>query len=266
MPPRAPHHEHHKHREHIAGAAVVVVVAWAALFFALPLVGLGARVPWTRAPSLLLSPVFLEALGLSVGVALGALGLAVVVGVPVAAVLARGTLPGRGLLRALVSLPLVLPPVVAGIGLLLAFGRRGPLGGLWELPFTTAGAVVAATFVSAPFFILSVEAGFARVDPLLVDAARALGAGRWLLWRAVWLPALRPSLVTGASLCFARALGEFGATITFAGNLQGRTQTMPLLVYGLMADDPGAAALAAVVLLGVAVVVVVGLRAWGRDP
>ena len=239
----------------------------AALFFALPLVGVVLHAPWSRALAEVSSPRVLSALALSVVCALASVVVAVIVGVPLAALLARTRGPWTTALRALVTLPLVLPPVVAGIGLLLALGRRGLLGGALsvvgvELPFTTAGAVVAASFVAMPFLVLSVEAGFARVDPRHVDAARVLGASPSLIARVVVLPALQPSLRAGAALCFARALGEFGATITFAGNLEGRTQTLPLLAFEMLHEDPSSAALVSLLLVLVAVAALVGLRAW----
>jgi molybdate transport system permease protein len=241
----------------------------AALFFVLPLVGIVGRIPWRDAPALLAHPRFLMALALSCGVATAAVVVDLVIGVPLALVLARGRSRLLVVVRALVTLPLVLPPVIAGVGLLLAVGRRGVLGGPLaalgvELPFTTTGAVVAAAFVSAPFLVLSVEAGLHGIHPRIVEAARSLGASRALRWRAVMLPLLWPSLRTGIALAFARALGEFGATITFAGNLEGRTQTLPLLVYEMLHESPEAAALLSLSLLVVAGLVLALLRAWPR--
>jgi molybdate transport system permease protein len=161
---------------------------------------------------------------------------------------------------------MVLPPVVGGVALLLAFGRRGLLGG-WlasslgiHLPFTTAGAILAETFVAMPFLVITVEAGLRSMDTRFEDAARTLGASSWtVLWR-VTLPLVRPSLVAGAVLCWARALGEFGATITFAGNFPGRTQTMPLAVYLALESNPDAAIVLSLVLLAVSLAVLIGLR------
>jgi molybdate transport system permease protein len=163
-------------------------------------------------------------------------------------------------------LPIVLPPVVGGVALLLAFGRRGLVGRWLEqlfgitLPFTTAGAVLAETFVAMPFFVLTVEGALQGMDHRLEEAARTLGAGPWTVFRRVTLPLVRPSLVAGAVLCWARALGEFGATITFAGNFPGRTQTIPLAVYVALESRPQAGIVLSLVLLGVSLAILVALR------
>ena len=169
------------------------------------------------------------------------------------------------MVRALALLPLVLPPVVAGIGLLTAFGRRGLLGGParaigLELPFTTAGAALAAAFVSFPFVVLAVEAGLRSLDTRLEDAAASLGGSRWYVLRRVTVPLLAPQIVAGAVLAWARALGEFGATITFAGNFRGETQTMPLAVFEALQSDPGAATIFSLVLVVVSLGILVALR------
>src|SRR5438067_1861945 len=172
----------------------------------------------------------------------------------------------RNLLRALVTLPMVLPPVVGGVALLLAFGRKGLLGPALasigvHLPFTTAGAVLAETLVAMPFLVITVEAGLRALDTRYEEAARTLGAGRWYLFRRVTLPLLAPSLFAGAVLCWARALGEFGATITVAGNFPGTTQTLPLAVYlELNGTRPEAAIMLSLVLLAVSLAVLIGLR------
>ena len=195
-----------------------------------------------------------------------ATALALLMGVPLAWVYARIEFPGRSLLRALTTLPMVLPPVVGGIALLLAFGRRGLVGGWLDssfgitLPFTTAGAVMAETFVAMPFLVLTVEAGLRTMDRRYEEAARTLGAGRWTVFSRVTIPLIAPSLVAGAVLCWARALGEFGATITFAGNFPGVTQTMPLAVYLLLETNPEASFVLSLVLLCVSVGVLAGLR------
>ena len=168
-------------------------------------------------------------------------------GIPLAWVLARGEFPGRALLRGLVLLPMVLPPVVGGAALLFALGRRGLVGQWLDeqfgilLPFSTAGVIVAETFVAMPFLVITVEAALRSADRRFEDAAATLGAGRWTVFRRVTLPMVAPSVLAGAVLCWARALGEFGATITFAGNLQGRTQTVPLAVFLALESDRGAA-------------------------
>jgi molybdate transport system permease protein len=206
-------------------------------FFVLPLVGLVQQAPWGRLVRELGSQEVREALRVSAVAASGAVALSLLFGVPLALLLARAEFPGKSLVRALTTLPMVLPPVVGGIALLLAFGRRG-VAGVWldrafgvSLPFTTAATVLAATFVAMPFFVLTVESGLRAMDRRLEDAAATLGASRWRALFTVTLPLIAPSLGAGAALCWVRALGEFGATITFAGNLPGTTQTMPLAAY-----------------------------------
>ena len=244
-----------------------------AAFFILPLAGLLARAPWGDALTALSAPETLEALRLSLVASLTATAVSLLLGVPLAWVYARVEFPGRNLLRALTTLPMVLPPVVGGIALLLAFGRRGLLGMLLErgfgitLPFTTAGVVMAETFVSMPFLVLTVEAGLRSLDSRYEEAARTLGAGRWTVLGRVTLPLIAPSLFAGAVLSWARALGEFGATITFAGNFPGRTQTMPLAVYLLLESRPEASFILSLVLLAVSLAVLVGLRdRWLGSP
>ncbi|MEO5678927.1 MAG: ABC transporter permease, partial [Acidimicrobiales bacterium] len=215
---------------------VVAAGALAAGLVALPLLALVLKAPWSSALDQLRSPGAGAALRLSLTTSLLAVALATVLGVPLAWVQARVDYPGRGVVRALTTLPLVLPPVVGGIALLLAFGKRGLVGPALgavgvHLPFTTAGAVAAEAFVALPFLTLTVEGGLRQVDRNLEDAARTLGASRGDVFRTVTLPMIRPSLTAGAVLAWARALGEFGATITFAGNLPGATQTLPLFVY-----------------------------------
>ncbi len=239
----------------------------AAAFLLLPVAGLLWRAPWTDLGGDLWSPGIRTALRLSLVCSLWATALSVLFGVPLAWVLARVEFPGRRLLRALSTLPMVLPPVVGGVALLLAFGRQGLLGrwlfdwfGL-RLPFTTAGAVLAETFVAMPFLVVPAEAAFRSLDRRYEEAARTLGAGRWTVFRRVTLPLARPALVAGTVLCWARALGEFGATITFAGNTPGRTSTLPLQVYVLLESGRLEAAVAlSLVLLAVSVAVLVALR------
>ncbi|CAN5764343.1 ABC transporter permease [soil metagenome] len=234
--------------------------------FLVPLLALVTRVPLGRSLELLGSAGVRQAIGLSLVTSLGALLLSTVLGVPLAWLLARRRIVGRRLIRALAVLPMVLPPVVGGVALLLAFGRRGLLGlpldhllGV-RLPFTTFGAVLAATFVSMPFLVVTVEAGLRQADQRLEHAAATLGASRWMIYRRITLPQIAPSLAAGMALSWARALGEFGATLTFAGSLPGRTQTMPLAVYLLLQTDPQAAYLLSGVLLVVSVGVLVMLR------
>ncbi|GIH46335.1 molybdate ABC transporter permease subunit [Microbispora rosea] len=235
-------------------------------FLVLPLAGLLVRAPWATLPGRLAEPRVLEALRLSLVTATIATAVCLLLGVPLAWLLARTTLPGRRLLRALVTVPLVLPPVVGGVALLLVLGRRG-LAGQWlydafgvSLPFTTTGVVVAEAFVAMPFLVIAVEGALRAADQRYEEAAATLGASRWTVFRRVTLPMVAPGVVAGAVLCWARALGEFGATITFAGNFPGRTQTMPLAVYLALETDPDAAIVLSLVLLAVSVIVLAGLR------
>src|SRR6266851_3636218 len=233
---------------------------------ALATLGLLLRAPWGDAARSLTEPETLQALKLSLVASLSATGIALVLGVPMAWIYSRTEFPGRDLLRALTTLPMVLPPVVGGIALLLAFGRRGLLGAWLDstfgitFPFTTVGVVMAETFVAMPFLILTVEAGLRSMDRRYEEAARALGANRWRVFTRVTLPMIGPSLFAGSVLCWARALGEFGATITFAGNFPGVTQTMPLAVYLLLVTNQEASFILSLVLLLVSLVVLVGLR------
>jgi molybdate transport system permease protein len=242
-----------------------------AAFLLLPLVGLLVRAPWSALPDLLTDAVVVQALRLSLVSATAATVIALALGVPLAWVLARVRVRGVTLLRALITLPLVLPPVVGGVALLMAFGRRGLLGRYLEqwtgysLPFTTAAVVLAETFVAMPFLVVTVEGAFRSADRDLDEAAATLGASRMTVFRRVTLPLVGPSVLAGAVLCWARALGEFGATITFAGNFPGRTQTMPLAVYLALQSNPDAAVALSLVLLLVWVVVLAALRTrwWG---
>ena len=247
-----------------AGAVVLAGVAVA--FFALPLVGLITKAPWSQLWSTLTTHSSLEALRLSITSALWATGFAIVFGVPLAWLLARVPFPGRGVARALCTLSMVLPPVVGGVALFYALGRRGLVGQYLDrwlgitLPFTTAGVVVAQTFVAMPFLVLTVEGAFRQMDVRYEEAARTLGASRWYVFRHVTLPGIRPGLIAGAVLAFARALGEFGATITFAGNFPGRTQTMPLAIYLANENNPDEAVMLSIVLIAVSFAVLVLLR------
>ncbi len=256
----------------------VLMAGIAVAFFALPFFGLLWRVPWSEAWSLLTDPASLEALRLSVYCSLWATALAVVFGTPLAWVLARYGFPGRRIVRALCLLSLVLPPVVGGVALFAAFGRRGVLGDPlfdWfgvRLPFSTAGVVLAQTFVGMPFFVLTVEAALRGLDRRTEDAARTLGASPWYAFRRITLPAIKPALIAGAVLAWARAFGEFGATITFAGNFPGRTRTLPLAVYLALESNPGQALVLSVFMIAISFAVIIGLRdRWlggssDRDP
>jgi molybdate transport system permease protein len=235
-------------------------------FLVLPVAGLLIKTPWRRLPELLAASGAATALRLSLQCASLATLASVILGVPLAWLLARTRLPGRRFVRALVTVPLILPPVAAGLALLLVFGRTGLLGPQllnWfgvSLPFTTSGVVVAETFVALPFLVISVESALRTNDPSLEEAAATCGAGRWQTFRWVTLPLVGPGIAAGAILAWARALGEFGATITFAGNFPGTTQTMPLAVYLALSEDPQSAIALSVVLLIVSVAVLVALR------
>jgi molybdate transport system permease protein len=238
-------------------------------FLLVPLLALLVRAPWRGLPGLLSDPAVLTALRLSLECATAATVASTVLGVPLAWVLARARFRGLAVLRALVTVPLVLPPVVGGLALLLAFGRTGIAGRYlqdwfgYSLPFSTAGVVVAETFVAMPFLVVTVEGALRSADRELEEAAATLGARRLTVFARVTLPLVAPSLLAGAVLCWARALGEFGATITFAGNYPGTTQTMPLMIYNLLQTDPEPAiALSLVLLLASAAVLVLLRDRW----
>jgi molybdate transport system permease protein len=218
------------------------------------------------------SPVVLDALWLSLVTTATSLAITVTLGLPLAIVLARRRFRGKGLVEAIVDLPIVLPPAVAGLALLLVFGRRGLLSEPFELlgisvPFTTIAVILAQTFVSAPFFIRSARTGIAGVDRDYEDAARVDGASERRLFRAVTVPLAGAALAAGLTMSWARSLGEFGATIMFAGNVQGRTQTLPLVVYSEFQGgglDASIAAAAILVLAAFGVLVAVRVFHWGR--
>jgi len=236
-----------------AGAAVALL--------ALPLVAMVTRVDWAGFVGLLTTEASLDALGLSLRTAAASTALSVVLGVPLALVLARTTFPGRRSVRTLALLPLVLPPVVGGIALLYTFGRNGllaqPLDVLdVQVAFSTLAVVIAQTFVSLPFVVLSVEAALRSADERYEGVAASLGAGPTTVLRRVTLPLVWPGIASGAVLAFARALGEFGATLTFAGSLQGVTRTLPLEVYVQREVDADAAVALSLVLVAVAIVIV----------
>ena len=236
------------------------------LLFLLPLVGLVVRAPWDQVGAALIAPETATALGLSLFCSLAATAFSLLLGIPLALVLSKTTGHLRSVMRALTTLPMVLPPVVGGVALLLAFGRRGLVGSLLyqafgiQIPFTPAAAVLAETFVAMPFLVIAVEAGLRSMDPRYEEAARALGANGWMLFLRVTLPLLRPAIFSGAVLCWARALGEFGATITFAGNFPGRTQTVPIAVYEALETQPESAIVLSLILLAVSLTILVGMR------
>ncbi|MGH7497658.1 MAG: ABC transporter permease [Gemmatimonadales bacterium] len=232
---------------------------------ALPLAGLVTRIPPNTLLNRLRDPMILDALRLSLVTSAASTILVVLLGLPVAYQLATRDFPGKRLLELLVDLPMVLPPTVAGVGLLTAFGRAGLAGGALQalglsLPFTTLGVVVAQAFVAAPFFIRATRAGLSEVDPRYLDAAATLRSPPAFTFLRVLLPLALPSLLAGAAMSWARALGEFGATITFAGNMPGITQTMPLAVYIALQSDLDAAIALSVLLLAVSVAVLLAVR------
>lgn len=251
----------------------VLALAWVAVaFFALPLVGVVVRAPWGSLLDLLRSGDVRAALLLSLQTSVIATAVSVVLGVPLGWVLARADFPGRSAVRALCTLSMVVPPVVGGAALLAAYGRSGFVGRWldelfgWRLPFSTAGVVVAQVFVAMPFLVLSVEPAFRQLDRAAVDAARTLGASRWFLLIHVSLPLVRPALVAGAVLAWARSIGEFGATITFAGNAPGVTQTMPLATFLALETSPDEAYALAIVMIAVSFTVLIGWRERWTTP
>ncbi|CAM5370827.1 ABC transporter permease [Streptomyces atroolivaceus] len=253
--------------------ALAVPALLAVVFLMLPLAGILARTSWGELGAHLTSPGTTQALKLSLLVSAWALGLSLVLGVPLAWLLARVDFPGKAFVRSLVLLPMVLPPTVGGVALLLAFGRRGLLGPWLEdtfgvtLPFHTSGAVLAATFVAMPFLVISLEGALGGLHPRYEETAASLGASPVRVFLTVTLPMVAPGLAAGAALTWARALGEFGATITFAGNLPGTTQTLPLQVYLLLQDSPEAATSVSLLLLAIAMAVLVALRGrWAGAP
>lgn len=235
-----------------------------------PLAALVGRVRWDTLWQDVTSPAALEALGLSMRTGLVATALCILLGVPLALLIARAGNRTAAVLRALVTVPLVLPPMVGGVALLFLFGRSGWLGpALMEvgirIPFTTTAVVLAQTFVALPFLVLALEASLRSTGVGYEQAAASLGAGRWRILTRVTLPLAAPGLVAGVVLCFARAVGEFGATALFAGNAPGVTQTMPLAIYTAFNGagvSQGTAVALSLLLLVTAVAVLLLVRAW----
>jgi molybdate transport system permease protein len=247
-------------------APLLIPAVLGVVFLVLPLIGLVIRAPWSAIGPALAEPEVGQALRLSLLSATLATLASIVLGVPIAWVLARSQARGRTVLRALVTIPLVLPPVVGGVALFLVLGRQGIVGS-WlnenfgiTIPFTTTAVVIAETFVAMPFLVISVEGALRAADARFEDVAATLGADRWTTFRRVTLPIIAPGVAAGAVLCWARALGEFGATITFAGNFPGTTQTMPLAVYLALQEDPEAAIVLSLVLLAVSLATLLLLR------
>jgi len=238
----------------------------AVAFFVLPLVALAIRVPWSSLFDALGNDATIEALLLSVITSLITTVLAVIFGVPLAWLLARSNLPGRQTIRGLCTLSMVLPPVVAGVALLASLGRRGVVGQILDdwfgvrLPFTMPAVIVAQLFVAMPFLVLTVESGFARSSMTVEEAARTLGATPWYVFSRVTIPATRPAIVAGAVLTWARALGEFGATITFAGNFPGATRTLPIATYLALETNVDDALLISMLMVILSLIILVALR------
>jgi molybdate transport system permease protein len=253
--------------------AIAVPAALATLVLVIPLVALVARAPWSDMAALLASESLRSALRLSLLTATIATVVCVLVGVPLAWLLARVTFSGRRYVRALVTVPLVLPPVVAGVALLTAFGRQGFIGGPLRdvfgvtIPFSVAAVVLAQVFVAMPFLVIAVESSFRSADPTLDEEAATAGASRWQTFRRINVPLALPGILSGAVLAWARAIGEFGATITFAGNAPGVTRTMPLEIYTALQTDPEPAIALSIVLLALSIVVLAALREkWLTNP
>ncbi len=252
--------------------ALIVLAAFGVALFLMPIVGLVGRTPWGDLPSLLTTDIVVDAIRLSLIASVGATVVSALFGLPLAYVLARVEFRGRALVRALVLLPLVLPPVVGGAALLFALGRRGVIGEpLYSLtgivlPFSTWGVLIAVTFVSMPFLVITVEGALRNMDQRYEHAAASLGAGSWTVLRRVTLPMIWPSVIAGFALTWARALGEFGATITFAGNLQGRTQTLPLAVFVALETDRDTAIAVSLIMVVISMTVLILLRdRWWRS-
>jgi molybdate transport system permease protein len=246
----------------------LVLAALLGALLALPLAGIVLRVSPSSLWHQLAEPGVRQALRLSVETSLAATVCCIVLGLPMAALLATREFPGKRAVEVLMDLPMVIPPTVAGFALLMAFGRAGLLGKAFSalgitLPFTTAGVVVAQVFMSVPFLVGAARAGFAAVEPQYLDAAATLRAGEVYGFLRIRLPLAMPSVIAGIGMCWARALGEFGATITFAGNMAGRTRTVPLDVYLLLQENLDSAATLSLILVVMAAVLLAGMRQAG---
>ncbi len=245
---------------------LLIPAALATLLLVVPLVSLLIRSPWADLIDQLQTPAVRDALWLSLMTATVAMLVCLVLGLPLAWLLARIEFRGRRIVRALVTVPLVLPPVVAGVALVSAFGRNGVVGEPvydatgYSLPFTTAAVVVAHVFVALPFVVISIEGALRSADPAYDGAAATLGASRWTTFSRVTVPLALPGIFAGMVLGWARSLGEFGATITFAGNYPGTTQTMPTLIYQELGHEPEAAQTLSLIMLAVSIGILVLLR------
>ncbi len=253
-------------KQHRISSIVLIGAAGGMALFVLPLVGLLVRVRWASLWSVLSSESSVSAVRLSLWCSLMATFISVLFGTPLAWTLARARQRGASVLRACVLLPMILPPVVGGVALLSVFGLRSPLGRFLhdtigvQLTFSPYGAALAEAFVAMPFYVITVEGALRALDPEFETVAATLGATKMTTWMRVTLPLIGPSVAAGAVLAWARALGEFGATITFAGNIEGRTRTLPLAVYLAMEDDPSVGLALSLVLVAVSVVVLAALR------
>lgn len=253
-----------RHRRTPLGLGLPALIALA--FLTLPLLALLTKVPWRRFGEIVTESATVEVLGLSLGSALASTLLCLLLGAPLAWLLAHTRPATRRILRTLVTLPMIVPPVVGGVALLAAYGRRGVAGApVYELfgvslPFTTTAVVVAQTFVALPFCVLAIEGALRGIDPEYADSAAVQGAGRFQVFRYITLPLAAPGVVAGATLGFARALGEFGATLTFAGSFPGVTRTAPLAIYQALDSDPALAYGLSAILLLVSAAVLLSLR------
>ena len=249
-----------------APRAVTALAAIAVAFFSLPFVGLLWRAPWSDVLDILSRPAVRTALWLSIRTSVASTAIATLFGVPLAWMLAKGGLPGRRVVRAIATISMVLPPVVGGVTLLSSFGRRGLIGHLFDdwfgfqLSFTIWGVIVAQTFVAMPFLVLAVESAFQNVDSRIEGAARTLGARPSYVFTRITLPAARSGIAAGMVLAWARAFGEFGATITFAGNFPGTTQTISIATYLSLDTEPEAASALSILMIVVSFAVLIGLR------
>jgi molybdate transport system permease protein len=245
---------------------IILIASIAVAFFLSPFIGLVWRTPWSKFTDIVTRREIRDALWLSVQTSLITSIVCFVFGVPLAWLLARVDFRGRRFIRALMTLSMVLPPVIGGIALLFTFGRRGLIGQYLDswfgirLPFTTTAVVMAQCFVAMPFLVLTVEAALRQLDTRFEDVARTLGGSRWYVFRRVTLPSIKPSLFAGLVLAWARALGEFGATITFAGNLPGTTQTMPLATYAALDSNPESALILSLLMIAIAFSILIALR------
>ena len=245
---------------------IILIASIAVAFFLSPFIGLLWRTPWSKFTDIVTRREIRDALWLSVQTSLITSIVCFVFGVPLAWLLARVDFRGRRFIRALMTLSMVLPPVIGGIALLFTFGRRGLIGQYLDswfgirLPFTTTAVIMAQCFVAMPFLVLTVEAALRQLDTRFEDVARTLGGSRWYVFRRVTLPSIKPSLFAGLVLAWARALGEFGATITFAGNLPGTTQTMPLATYAALDSNPESALILSLLMIAMAFSILIALR------